>query len=148
MALDLRGSILVPRASWRPEYKDQEALGHTIWSPRFLDIRSSPIQKFGGFSLKSFESQSIYNHCRTLRQEQVNAIRNVTENEKWPEVIQSKTSNPVSQGPLGPCTQSSRRLWRRDWLGSCWARQKGTRNEILESFRLEDENDYEYEIWL
>ena len=24
--------------------------------------------------------------------------------------------------------------------------RKGTRNEILESFRLEDENDYEYEI--
>ena len=35
-----------------------------------------------------------------------------------------------------------------DWDRSCWARQKGTRNEILESFRLEDENDYEYEIWL
>ena len=51
----------------------------------------------------------------TLLQEQVNAIRNVVENQKWPEVLKSKT---VSSEPPGPRTQGPRRLWEREWVRS------------------------------
>ena len=43
----------------------------------------------------------------TLRQDQVNAIRNVVENQKWLEVLKSRTSNPVSPEPPGPRAQAS-----------------------------------------
>ena len=36
----------------------------------------------------------------TLRQGQVNAIKNVVENQKSPEVLKSRTSNRVSPDPL------------------------------------------------
>ena len=38
----------------------------------------------------------------TLRQEQVNAIRNVVENQRWPEVLKSRTSNTASLESAGP----------------------------------------------
>ena len=40
MALDLRGFVLVPRASWRPEYEDQEAVGRDTGF-EVLDFRTS-----------------------------------------------------------------------------------------------------------
>ena len=50
----------------------------------------------------------------TLRQEQVNAIRNVVENQKWPEVLKSRTSNPVFSEPPGPRANAPRRLGGRE----------------------------------
>ena len=88
--------------------------GHRIWSPRFWKFRSFPIQKkVGGFSFKSFDHLNL--QSLKLLQEQVNAIRNVVENQKWPEVLNTRTSNLVSPEPPGPRTQAPRRLWGRDW---------------------------------
>ena len=36
-------------------------------------------------------------------------------NQKWPEVLKSRTSNPVSPEPPGPRAQAPRRLWGREW---------------------------------
>ena len=89
--------------------------GHRIWSPRFYDFRSFPLQSnLEDCLLKA--SNLLHLQLLTLRQGQVNAIRNVVENQKSPEVLKSRTSNRVSPDPPGPRAQASRRLWGREWL--------------------------------
>ena len=80
-----------------------------------LDLRTS-----GHFQFKSKLEDSpskALNYLNlqslTLRQEQVNAIRNVVENQKWPKVLKSRTGNTVSSEPPGPSAQTSRMLWGR-----------------------------------
>ena len=88
-----------------------------------LDLRTS-----GHFRFKSKLEDSLLkalNHPNlqslTLLQEQVNAIRNVVEKQKWLDVLETRTSNPVSPEfplspePPGPCAQTPRRLWGREW---------------------------------
>ena len=82
-----------------------------------LDFRTS-----GHFRFKSKLEDSLLkalNHLNlqslTLLQEQMKAIRNVVENQKWPEVLKSRTSKPLSPEPPGPCAQALRRLWGREW---------------------------------
>ena len=77
MALDLRGSITVSRASWRPEYKDQEALGHR------QDLKSQILELPVTFDSEVWRIlfEKLLQSLK-LRQEQVNAIRNVVENQK------------------------------------------------------------------
>ena len=89
--------------------------GHRIWSPRFYDFGSFPLQSnLEDCLLKA--SNLLHLQLLTLRQGQVNAIRNVVENQKSPEVLKSRTSNRVSPDPPGPRAQGSRRLWGREWL--------------------------------
>ena len=83
-----------------------------------LDFRTS-----GYFWFKSKLEDSILKALNRLNlqsltrlQEQVNAIRTVVENQKWPEVLKSRTSNPVSPEPPGPCAQAPRGLWGRKGL--------------------------------
>ena len=40
---------------------------------------------------------------------------NLLLNRKWPEVLKSRTLNPVFPEPPGPRTQACRRLWVREW---------------------------------
>ena len=103
--------ILVPRASSSLSRRGlrtrtRRLWGHRIWSPGF---RTS-----GHFWFRRKLEDSLLkalNHLNlqslTLRQEQVNAFRNVVENQKWPEVLKSRTSNPVSPEPSGPRSQAS-----------------------------------------
>ena len=83
-----------------------------------LDFRTS-----GHFRFKSnledclLKALNLLNlQLLTLRQQQVNAIRNVVENKKWPEVLKSRTSNRVSPDRPGPRAQAPRKLWGREWL--------------------------------
>ena len=67
--------------------------------------------------MNHLNSQSL-----TLRSEQVNAVRNVVENRKWPEVLKSRTSNPVSPEPPRPRAQAHWRLWGRECGKVSWCR--------------------------
>ena len=71
---------------------------HRISSPRL--IRTSGHFRFKSkledSQLKALNHQNL--QSLTLLQEQVNAVRNIVENQKWPEVLKSRTSNPVSLG--------------------------------------------------
>ena len=81
-----------------------------------LDFRTSghfrSKWKLEDFLLKALNHLNL--QSMTLGQEQVTAIRNVVKNQKWPEVLKSWTSNPVSPKPPGTLTQASRRFWGRE----------------------------------
>ena len=72
-------ATLVPGASWSPEY-DFRTSGYFWFKSK---LKNSLLKALNHLNLQSL----------TLRHEQVNAIRNVVENQKWPEVLKSRTSN-------------------------------------------------------
>ena len=76
-----------------------------------LDFRTSGHFRFK-WKLEDFLLKAL-NHLNlqsmTLGQEQVTAIRNVVKNQKWPEVLKSWTSNPVSPKPPGTRTLGTRK---------------------------------------
>ena len=107
----------------------QSLLGVWAWGPggsgdtgfEVLDFRNSGHFRFKRklkdsllTALKHLNLQSL-----TLLQEEVNANRNVVENQKWPEVLKSRTSNHVSPEPPGPLSQAPRKLWGREPTQRC-----------------------------
>ena len=101
----------------------------TAMLPVFRSMANNPsslvldFRTFGHFRFKSnledclLKALNLLNlQLLTLRQQQVNAIRNVVENKKWPEVLKSRTSNRVSPDRPGPRAQAPRKLWGREWL--------------------------------
>ena len=97
MALDLRGFVLVPRASWRPEYEDQEAVGRDTGF-KVLDFRTSGLFWFSTTFLIVFTcSCRSVNDCKfrwfkAFKRESFSLLLN----QRWPKVLKSRTSNPVS----------------------------------------------------
>ena len=68
-----------------------------------LDFRTSGHFRFKS-KLEDFESPKLT--VIEIWLEQVNAIRNVVDNQKWREVLKSRTSNPVSPEPPCPYAQA------------------------------------------
>ena len=72
-----------------------------LWGHRIFEVLNVRTSSHFRFRCKLEDSLlKSLNHLNlqslTLLQEQVNAIRNIVENQKWPEVLKSRTSNPVS----------------------------------------------------
>ena len=104
--------ILVPRTSWGPEHKDQEALGTQDFE--VLDFRTSGHFWFFTTFLIVFTCS-----CRSVSDckfRWFKAFKRESLTRKWPEVLKSRTSNPVSPEPPGPRAQAPRRLWGREWF--------------------------------
>ena len=89
-SLSWRGLSTRIRRLWDTGFEvlDLRTSGHFQFKSKLED---SPSKALNYLNLQSF----------TLRQEQVNAIRNVVENQKWPKV-KSRTWNTVSLEPPGP----------------------------------------------
>ena len=89
--------------------KTRTLWGHRIWSPRFKDLRSFLI-----FYNVSNSVHLTYRSVNDFRFSWFKAFKRqsskLLSNRKWPEVLKSRTSNPVSPEPPGPRAQAPRRL--------------------------------------
>ena len=120
----LETNLKLPSAQ-APHSRPQSLMGAWAQGPgdsgdtgfEVLDFRTSSHCRFKS-KLKDSLSKAL-NHLNlqslTLLQEQVNATRNFVENQTWPEVLKSRTSNPVSPESPGPRAQAPRGAWGREW---------------------------------
>jgi len=131
--------ILVPRASWGPEHEDQEVLGAS--GDRGFEVpyfRTSGHFWYSTTFLISFTcSCRSVNDCKfswfkALKRQPSKLLLN----RKWPEVLKSRTSNPVSPEPPGPRAQAPRRLWGRGWANFSYIFVQNLANSLQQKENL------------